>query len=130
MQVEAAEGAKKQMVLINPQLTDRPSHSGIMGIRGREGRLQLADSFRAAYHFRLLYFSGFFYPIMGALRFEYGGKWQVRGALTPRAPRDACSTCIAVAAALCTCGRCALFHTDAIGEARYVQVSVLVTHKL
>lgn len=78
MQVEAAEAKEKQMVLINPRLKDMPSHSGIMGVRGREGRLALADSFRDAYHFRLLFFSGSYYPIMGAMRYEYGGKWQVR----------------------------------------------------
>lgn len=78
VQVEAAEDAKKQIVLINPLLGDMPSHSGIMGVRGREVRLQLADSFKPAYHFRLLYFSGSMYPIMGAVRFEFGGRWQVR----------------------------------------------------
>eukprot|EP00892_Ulva_mutabilis_P010208 jgi/Ulvmu1/755/UM010_0129.1 len=75
--VEAVEEKKKAMVLINPQLKDMPSHSGIMGVRGREGRLQLAESFVPAYHFRLLYYSGSYYPIMGAMRYEYGGKWQV-----------------------------------------------------
>lgn len=83
MQVEAAEEKGKQMVLINARLKDMPSHSGVMGVRGREGRLALADSFKAAYHFRLLYFAGSFYPIMGAMRYEYGGKWQVRPCCIP-----------------------------------------------
>ena len=57
-QVDAAEARGKQTVLINPQLSDIPSHSGVMGVRGREGRIGFAQSFVIAYHCRLLYYSG------------------------------------------------------------------------
>jgi adenylate kinase len=77
LQVLAAEEAGKKVVLINPILKDVPSHSGIMGVRGREERLRLQQSFETIYHFRLLYYSGSFYPIVGALRYSYGGAWQV-----------------------------------------------------
>jgi hypothetical protein len=40
--------------------------------------MDLADSFAVAYHFRLLYWSGSMYPIVGALRHVHGGPWEVR----------------------------------------------------
>jgi hypothetical protein len=80
--------------------------------RGRKERLAFADSFQPAYHFRLLYASnammyaqqprtaccstGCFaeahessadhcrYPIRGALRYSYGGQWEVHSASAPR----------------------------------------------
>ena len=78
VQVKAAEEQSKPVILINPILKDLPGAGGVMGIRGRDVRLAFEDSFVVAYHFRLLYFSGFIYPIMGALRFSFGEKWQVR----------------------------------------------------
>jgi adenylate kinase len=36
---------------------------------GRDIRLKYAASFETCYSFRLLYYAGSFYPIMGALRF-------------------------------------------------------------
>ena len=46
--------------------------------RGRKERMAFADSFTAAYHFRLLYASSAtMYPIRGALRHVYGGPWDV-----------------------------------------------------
>ena len=83
VQVTAAEAAGKQVVLVNPILKDVPSAGGIMGVSGRDQRLLLADSFVTAYHLRLLYFSGSFYPIVGALRFATGGTWQVRFCAAP-----------------------------------------------
>ncbi len=44
--------------------------------------MAFADSFKPAYHFRLLYASSaMMYPIRGALRHVYGGPWEVRLAL-------------------------------------------------
>ena len=46
--------------------------------RGRKERMDFADSFITAYHFRLLYLSSqCMYPIMGALRKFYGKDWEV-----------------------------------------------------
>lgn len=78
MQVEAAEKAGQSVILVNPILKDIPGHSGIMGIRGRETRIKFADSFETVYHFRLLYVSGYFYPIMGAIRKSFESAWKVR----------------------------------------------------
>jgi adenylate kinase len=49
-----------------------------MSVRGRQGRLDFAASFATAYHFRLLYRGVTMHPIMGALRHQYGGPWEVR----------------------------------------------------
>lgn len=75
--VAAAEAKGKSVVLVNPVLKDLPSHSGIMGVRGRAERMAFADSFDVAYHFRLLFLPGSWYPIMGALRYVYGKQWEV-----------------------------------------------------
>ncbi|KAL3535961.1 hypothetical protein ACH5RR_004422 [Cinchona calisaya] len=65
-----AAGARP-VVLVNPRLKDVPSSSGIMQIMGREKRLEYAASFEICYFFRLLYYAGTQYPIMGALRMSY-----------------------------------------------------------
>lgn len=74
---EAAAAAGKPMVLINPKLGDIQSAGGVMSIRGRQGRMDFAATFTPAYHFRLLYRSVSMHPIMGALRHEHGGPWEV-----------------------------------------------------
>ena len=50
-----------------------------MSIRGRQDRLDFVSTFATAYHFRLLYKGAAMHPIMGALRHEYGGPWEVGG---------------------------------------------------
>lgn len=75
--VEEAEKQGKQLVIINPRLDDIPSANGVMGVRGRGDRIQFAQSFVPVYHFRLLYVSGQFWPIQGALRYKHGQKWEV-----------------------------------------------------
>lgn len=46
--------------------------------RGRKERLDFADSFVVAYHFRLLYkSSAMMFPIMGAMRKTFQTPWQV-----------------------------------------------------
>ncbi|CAN0838562.1 Adenylate kinase 5, chloroplastic [Linum grandiflorum] len=61
----------RPVILINPKLKDVPASSGIMQTMGREERLQYAASFESCYSFRLLYYAGSQYPIMGALRMAY-----------------------------------------------------------
>lgn len=72
----AAEGGKP-VVLINPKLGDIQSAGGVMSVRGRQQRLDFAATFCTSYHFRLLYKGVAMHPIMGALRHEYGGPWEV-----------------------------------------------------
>ncbi|KAG5559509.1 hypothetical protein RHGRI_009141 [Rhododendron griersonianum] len=61
----------RPVILINPRLKDLPASSGIMQTMGRDKRLEYAASFENCYHFRLLYYAGTQYPIMGALRMSY-----------------------------------------------------------
>lgn len=75
--VEAAEAKGASVVTVNAILKDIPSHSGVMGPRGRAERMAFASTFQLAYHFRLLFLPGSFFPIMGALRYQYGEDWQV-----------------------------------------------------
>jgi adenylate kinase len=74
---EEAEARGKTLILINPNLSDRPSSGGLMGVRGRKERIDFSDSFEICAHYRLLYKAGQYFPIEGALRFCYGGKWEV-----------------------------------------------------
>ncbi|GMN47170.1 hypothetical protein TIFTF001_016356 [Ficus carica] len=50
---------------------DLPGSSGIMQTMGRDKRLEYAASFESCYLFRLLYYAGTQYPIMGAIRMAY-----------------------------------------------------------
>ncbi|CAN0173869.1 unnamed protein product, partial [Hapterophycus canaliculatus] len=60
--VEAANG--RPVVIINPNLKDRPSSGGVMQVRGRGDRMSFAESFKDVYNFRLLYGSSVaFFPI-------------------------------------------------------------------
>ncbi|GLU10235.1 hypothetical protein SLE2022_270550 [Rubroshorea leprosula] len=61
----------RPVILINPKLKDLPGSSGIMQTMGRDKRLEYAASFESCYFFRLLYYAGTQYPIMGALRMSY-----------------------------------------------------------
>ncbi|KAF9612933.1 hypothetical protein IFM89_004349 [Coptis chinensis] len=61
----------RPVILINPRLKDLPASSGIMQTMGRDKRLEYAASFQNCYSFRLLYYAGTQYPIMGALRMSY-----------------------------------------------------------
>lgn len=75
--VEAAEAKGAAVTTINAVLKDIPSHSGVMGPRGRQERMAFASTFQLAYHFRLLFLPGSWFPIMGALRYHHGEDWQV-----------------------------------------------------
>ncbi|CAN0302331.1 unnamed protein product [Pylaiella littoralis] len=71
--VEAANG--RPVVIINPDLKDRPSSGGIMQTRGRGDRIAFAESFKDMYNFRLLYGSSVgFFPIKGAVM--KAGPWE------------------------------------------------------
>lgn len=61
----------RPVILVNPRLKDLPGSSGIMQTMGRDKRLEYAASFENCYSFRLLYYAGTQYPIMGALRMSY-----------------------------------------------------------
>lgn len=61
----------RPVILVNPKLQDLPGSSGIMQTMGRDKRLEYASSFELCYQFRLLYYAGTQYPIMGALRMSY-----------------------------------------------------------
>jgi adenylate kinase len=74
---QEADKLGKSIILINAKLGDVPSSSGIMGVRGRQDRQDFIKTFTPAYHFRLLYLGAGPYPIMGALRYTYGGPWEV-----------------------------------------------------
>ena len=74
---EEADKLNKSIILINPKLGDVPSSGGVMGVRGRQDRQDFIKTFTPAYHFRLLYLGAGPYPIMGALRYTYGGPWEV-----------------------------------------------------
>ncbi|XP_027352165.1 adenylate kinase 5, chloroplastic isoform X2 [Abrus precatorius] len=61
----------RPVILINPRLKDLPGSSGIMQTMGRDQRLKYAATFESCYFFRLLYYAGTQYPIMGAIRMSY-----------------------------------------------------------
>ncbi|KAJ0885439.1 putative adenylate kinase [Helianthus annuus] len=67
----------RPVILINPRLKDLPASSGIMQTMGREQRLEYAASFEMCYQFRLLYYAGTQYPIMGALRMAYPYRYEL-----------------------------------------------------
>lgn len=58
------KNAHRPVVIINPNLKDRPSSGGVMQVRGRGDRISFAESFKDIYNFRLLYGSSVaFFPI-------------------------------------------------------------------
>ncbi|KAJ4791983.1 adenylate kinase family protein [Rhynchospora pubera] len=71
LQAMTDAAGSRPVILINPRLKDMPSSSGIMTTIGRDKRMEYAASFEICYYFRLLYYAGSFYPIMGALRMAY-----------------------------------------------------------
>lgn len=67
----------RPVILVNPRLKDMPASSGVMQTMGRDMRLKYAASFETCYSFRLLYYAGSFYPVMGALRMAYPNKYEI-----------------------------------------------------
>ncbi|XP_078443356.1 adenylate kinase family protein isoform X2 [Wolffia australiana] len=68
---------QRPVILINPRLKDLPSSSGIMQAMGRDERMEFAASFENCYFFRLLYYAGTQYPIMGAIRMTYPSSYEL-----------------------------------------------------
>nr|KYP56922.1 hypothetical protein KK1_003173 [Cajanus cajan] len=67
----------RPVILINARLKDLPGSSGIMQTMGRDQRLKYAASFESCYFFRLLYYAGTQYPIMGAIRMTYPYQYEL-----------------------------------------------------
>lgn len=67
----------RPVILVNPRLKDLPASSGIMQTMGRDKRLEYAASFQSCYFFRLLYYAGTQYPIMGALRMSHPYRYEL-----------------------------------------------------
>ena len=64
--VEAA--GDRPIILMNPDLKDKPSSGGQQSVRGRQERIDFANSFKTVYHFANIYVSGTsYFPILGAM---------------------------------------------------------------
>ncbi len=64
--VEAA--GDRPIILINPDLTDKVSAQGQQNVRGRQDRINFANSFQTIYHFQNIYVSGTsYFPILGSM---------------------------------------------------------------
>jgi adenylate kinase len=72
-----AAGPGRAVLLLNPRLVDIPSSNNVMQVRGREERLAFAAGFEEVHHFRLIYNKPYHFPIYGALRYAYGGPWEL-----------------------------------------------------
>jgi adenylate kinase len=65
---EEALRSGKTVILVNPNLNDKPSSAGLMGVRGRAERMEFASSFQDIYNFRLIYPNqAVMFPILGAV---------------------------------------------------------------
>jgi adenylate kinase len=63
-----AAGPQRPVILFNPDLTDKVSAAGQQSVRGRQERLDFAQSFATIYEFSNLYVSGTsYFPILGAM---------------------------------------------------------------
>jgi adenylate kinase len=64
--VEAA--GDRPVILINPDLTDKVSAQGQQNVRGRQDRIDFANSFVPIWHFQNIYVSGTsYFPILGSI---------------------------------------------------------------
>jgi len=58
----------RPVILVNPDLKDKPSAAGQQSVRGRQERIDFANSFETVYHFQNIYVSGTsYFPILGAI---------------------------------------------------------------
>ena len=58
----------RPVILLNPDLVDKVSSQGQQNIRGRQDRMDFADSFKTVYHFQNIYVSGTsYFPILGTV---------------------------------------------------------------
>lgn len=67
----------RPIILVNPDLTDKPSSQGQQNVRGRQDRINFANSFETIYHFQNIYVSGTsYFPILGSLcKLSPGEPW-------------------------------------------------------
>jgi adenylate kinase len=58
----------RPVILINPDLTDKISSEGQQSVRGRQERIDFAETFETIWHFQNLYVSGTsYFPILGSM---------------------------------------------------------------
>lgn len=58
----------RPVILLNPDLTDKISSQGQQSVRGRQQRLDFANSFETIFQFQNIYFSGTsYFPILGSV---------------------------------------------------------------
>jgi adenylate kinase len=58
----------RPVILVNPDLADKISSEGQQSVRGRQERIDFADSFKTIWHFQNLYVSGTsYFPILGSM---------------------------------------------------------------
>lgn len=58
----------RPIILINPDLVDKVSSQGQQNVRGRQDRINFAESFQTIFHFQNIYVSGTsYFPILGSL---------------------------------------------------------------
>jgi len=63
--VDAA--GSRPVILLNPDLTDKFSSQGQQNVRGRQDRIDFANTFKTIWHFSNIYVSGTsYFPILGA----------------------------------------------------------------
>jgi adenylate kinase len=61
-------GPHRPVILLNPDLTDKISAAGQQSVRGRQERIDFAESFATIYEFSNIYVSGTsYFPILGAM---------------------------------------------------------------
>lgn len=58
----------RPVILFNPDLTDKISAAGQQSVRGRQARIDFANSFQTVFHFQNIYVSGTsYFPILGSI---------------------------------------------------------------
>ena len=58
----------RPVILVNPDLTDKVSAQGQQNVRGRQQRIDFANSFETIWHFQNIYVSGTsYFPILGSM---------------------------------------------------------------
>jgi adenylate kinase len=68
LQAMAEAAGDRPMILINPDLIDKVSSQGQQSVRGRQERLDFADTFKTIWHFQNIYVSGTsYFPILGSM---------------------------------------------------------------
>ena len=67
LQEHVAAAGDRPVILFNADLSDKVSAAGQQSVRGRQQRMDFADSFETIFHFQNIYVSGTsYFPILGA----------------------------------------------------------------